>query len=96
MSKAEAATGGVEENTCNFIKRESLAKVLSCEFCKIFYRTPFLQRTCKSKNAFFKNTSLRTHVGPRTTFLQNTSGDYFYKNQAFPSYFFQLLNMHTS
>ena len=88
MSKGEAATGGVEENTCNFIKEESLAKVLSCEFCKIFYRTPFLQSTCKSKNAFFKKvffrtpvrtpvlkkTSLRTHVGLRTPFLQNTSG----------------------
>ena len=28
--------------TCNFIKKESLAQVFSCEFCEIsnFYRTP--------------------------------------------------------
>ena len=55
----------------------------------LFLRTPI-------RTPVFKNTSLRTHVGPRTTFLQNTSGDYFYKNQAFPPYFFQLLNMRTS
>ena len=30
----------------NFIKKESLAQVFSCEFCK-FLRTPFLQNTSK-------------------------------------------------
>ena len=34
-------------HACNFIKKESLAQVFSCEFCKIFkniflYRTPLV------------------------------------------------------
>ena len=27
--------------SCNFIKKETLVQVLSCEFCEIFLRTPF-------------------------------------------------------
>ena len=31
----------IRPQACNFIKKETLAKVFSCEFCKIFiYRTP--------------------------------------------------------
>ena len=30
---------------CNFIKKESLAKALSCESCEISKNTPFLQNT---------------------------------------------------
>ena len=36
----EAATGGA----CNFIKKDTLAQVFSCEFCEIFKNT-FLHRT---------------------------------------------------
>ena len=36
---------GLRPKACNFIKKESLAQVFSCEFCEIskstcFYRTP--------------------------------------------------------
>ena len=33
------------QKTWNFIKKETLAQVLSCEFCQISLRTPFLQNT---------------------------------------------------
>ena len=44
------------DESCNFIKKEALAKVLSCEFCEIskdtfFYRTPLLLK--KIGEAFF-------------------------------------------
>ena len=31
-------------STCNFTKKETLAKIFSCEFCEIL-RAPFLQNT---------------------------------------------------
>ena len=42
----ETATRGVlkEKVACNFIKKEILAQVFSCEFCEISTNT-FLQRT---------------------------------------------------
>ena len=45
----------IQEQGCNFIKKESLAQVFSCEFCEIFKNT-FIYRTspndcfCKSEN----------------------------------------------
>ena len=38
---------GVIRNSCNFIKKETLARVFSCEFCEIskkifFYRTTLM------------------------------------------------------
>ena len=33
------------KKTWNFIKKENLAQVFSCEFCQISLRTPFLQNT---------------------------------------------------
>ena len=58
LLSTEAATGGVLQRkvllkfrktpqACNFIKKETLARVFSCEFCKkilntFFYRTPML------------------------------------------------------
>ena len=36
----------IEPETCNFIKKEALAQVFSCEFCEI------------SKNTFFYGTAL--------------------------------------
>ena len=53
---------------CNFIKKETLAQVLFCEFCEI------------SKNIFFTDHLWRRYFPvnfvkfPRTSFLQNTSG----------------------
>ena len=43
----EAATRGVLPEACNLIKKETLAQVLSCEFCAIskntfFYKTPLV------------------------------------------------------
>ena len=42
---------GLRREACNFIKRESLAHVFSCEFCVI------------SKNSFLQNTSRRLLLG---------------------------------
>ena len=43
--------------TCNFIKKETLAKVFSCEFCEIsensfFYRPPHMAATTLTMNIF--------------------------------------------
>ena len=37
---------------CNFIKKETLAQVFSCEFCQIFKNTSFY-RTLMAVSAFF-------------------------------------------
>ena len=36
---SEAATGGILWQACNFIKKETLAEVFSCEFCEISKNT---------------------------------------------------------
>ena len=44
----------LQASSCNFIKKESLALVFSCEFCEISKNTFFLQNTsggCFSKTA---------------------------------------------
>ena len=58
-----------QENTCvrasflitlqasDFIKKETLAQAFSCEFCEVFYRTPYLQNT--SGRLLLKLSSLR-------------------------------------
>ena len=45
-------------SSCNFIKKEALAQVFSCEFCEIsrkpfFYRTPLLAASSVSKKEMF-------------------------------------------
>ena len=42
-----AKFGGLRPQACNFIKKEALAQVFSCEFCEIYkktsyYRTPLV------------------------------------------------------
>ena len=37
--------GKTKPQACNFIKKETLAQVLSCELCVKFLRIPFLQNT---------------------------------------------------
>ena len=42
----------LQAQACNFIKKETLAQVFSCEFCKIFkstisYRTPLVSASLK-------------------------------------------------
>ena len=43
----------IQKDACNFIKKETLAQVFSCEFCEIL-RTPFLQNTSGRYNIFFQ------------------------------------------
>ena len=55
----EAATRGVLPEACNFIKKETLTQVLSCEFCAIskntfFYKTP-LVAACDASSASTAN-----------------------------------------
>ena len=40
---SEAVTGCVLPETCNFIKKETLAEVFSCEFCEISKNTSFTE-----------------------------------------------------
>ena len=47
MPEAVAQTYSVKKAACNFIKKETLAQVFSCEFSEIskntfFYRTPLV------------------------------------------------------
>ena len=63
----------LQASSCNFIKKESLALVFSCEFCEICKNTFFLQNTsggCFSKTAhklffFFKKTLAYVPLGHR-------------------------------
>ena len=44
--------------SCNFIKKETLIQVLSCEFCNIFKNTAFFYRTLPvAASAFFTSPS---------------------------------------
>ena len=49
ISRTEAAIRGVPENfaklpeACNFIKKETLAQMFSCEFSEIFENTYFIE-----------------------------------------------------
>ena len=52
-SEAVAQRCSVKKVSCNFIKNETLAQVLSCEFCEIykntfFYRTPLVAASVSS------------------------------------------------
>ena len=37
--KTQKTTRGFQDKTCNFIKKETLAQVFSCEFCEISENT---------------------------------------------------------
>ena len=57
-----------EGGTCNFIKNETLAQVLSCEFCEIL-RTPLLQNLLQCIEIFLlKHNKQESYI----------SGGYFY------------------
>ena len=56
-----------QENTCvcNFIKKETLAHVLSCEFCEMFKNTFFTEHPpddCFCSNQLIKDTKVFRHV----------------------------------
>ena len=68
------------ENTkaCNLIKKETLAQVLSCEFCEIsknmfFYRTPPVAASVRNKCLFLHLRSLELQ-----TLLSILSTDYYF------------------
>ena len=42
------------ENTCNFIKKETLAHVFSCEFCEISKNTFFTENVMTTASIFIK------------------------------------------
>ena len=49
----EAATRGVLlEKACNFIKKETLAQVFSCEFCEISKNTFFTEHLWATASVF--------------------------------------------
>ena len=41
--KTQNDTGAARPEACNFIKKETLAQVFSCEFCDIFKKTFFTE-----------------------------------------------------
>ena len=57
----------VKKEACNFIKKETLAQVFSCEFCEIsentfFYRTPLVAASQNSRYTLkFKNREVAVH-----------------------------------
>ena len=60
----------------NFIRKETLTQVFSCEFCEIF-RTPFLQST---SGGFFRNTLRVSIAGLKTGmtwFIDFSNKDHF-------------------
>ena len=63
-----------EVETCNLIKKETLAQVVSCELCKVFkntfsYRTPSLTASAHTKCiAFPKSVHIRYSVCRRNPF----------------------------
>ena len=50
LEDGEVLRGMVNQPTkvCNFIKKETLAQVFSCEFCKIFKNTFFTEHLWKT------------------------------------------------
>ena len=50
---------GLRPKACNFIKREILAQVFSCEFCKMFKNTSFTEDLQTSKYGGFLKFSVR-------------------------------------
>ena len=56
---------------CNFIKKETLAQLFSCEFCDIF------------ENAFFYRTTLVVASANIKTRFQNHINQYFLKSEIF-------------
>ena len=45
----------LQAEACNFVKKENLAQVLSCESCEIFLRTPFLyNRSVAASESFYE------------------------------------------
>ena len=49
----------LQTHACNFIKKETLAQVFSCEFCKIFKKTFFTENFLKTASAIQKRFSLK-------------------------------------
>ena len=69
----------VAGGACNFIKKESLAQVLSCEFCEIskstfFYRTPLVAAFAHSKSwrSIRRGRTGNNVKVPRTLFLMKS------------------------
>ena len=68
-----------QAEACNFIKKQTLAQVFSCEFCKIskntfYYRTPFVAASAFIKHMF------------NVEYFQNHTHHYEKKNYQFTLY----------
>ena len=54
----------LQSSTCNFIKKETMAQVLSCEFCEIFENTYFIEHlrttTCEMSRFIFWHIALNS------------------------------------
>ena len=69
---------------CNFIKKQTLAQVFSCEFCKIFkntnfYRTPLVGA---SKNSFIISYSCWTNIQFWTSWNHRNLFNFFWSIKA--------------
>ena len=76
--------------TCNFIRKDLLAQVFSCEFCKslksnFFYRTPVAASVNFWCENFVPTHSFRGNLGELTKTLRKLSFDYS-SSFIFPSY----------
>ena len=62
---------GLRPKVCNFIKKESLAKVLSCEFCEISKETFFTDgRLLLSRVKIIPKSTLHCYLGNKSLFIQ--------------------------
>ena len=53
-----------QENTCNFIKKETLAQLFSCEFCQISKNTFFTEHLWTTASTRSQVTNINTKVIP--------------------------------
>ena len=51
----------LQVDTCNFIKKESLAQVFSCEFCEIFKNTFFTEHLRATVSGIRLGVSVNAH-----------------------------------
>ena len=64
---------------CNFIKKETLAQVFSCEFCEIYKSTFYYRTTLVAASDVLTNFAILEPFSNKVAglFQQNTYGDFF-------------------
>ena len=64
--------------SCNFIKKETLSQVFSCEFCEIFKNTFFTKHLWETASAICTNFSTSSITLTRPKLLNNLKAHFFF------------------